>query len=107
MATYKVTFLPSGVTVAADPARYPYGRHAEPGSLLDIALSHGVEMEHACGGAGVCGTCRVLVESGMQNLSEPTEDELDTIEKQPDNAANSRLACQAVVKGDVTVRIPQ
>ena len=41
----------------------------------------------------------------MKNLSDPTEDELDTIEQQPGNAPNSRLACQAVVRGDVTVRI--
>lgn len=105
MANHRVTFLPSNVTVKADPARYPYGRHGAPGSLLDVALAHGVDIEHACGGAGVCGTCTVRVESGMENLSEPAEEELDTIEKQPDNAPNSRLACQAVVKGEVTVRL--
>lgn len=106
MATYTVRFLPSNVTVQADPARYPYGRHAAAGSLLDIALAHGVDVEHACGGAGVCGTCLVHVESGMANLSEPTDEELDTIEKQPANTPASRLACQAVVGGDVTVRLP-
>ncbi|HET6428648.1 MAG TPA: 2Fe-2S iron-sulfur cluster-binding protein [Phycisphaerae bacterium] len=105
MPVYKVTFLPSNVTVEADPAAYPYGRHGEPGSVMDVALGHGIDLEGACGGAGVCGTCMVAVEAGMENLSEPTEDELDTIERQPDNNPSSRLACQAVVRGDVTVRV--
>ena len=53
MPTYKVTFEPTGVTVEVDPALYPYTKTGLPGSLLDIALSHGVQIEHACGGVGV------------------------------------------------------
>ena len=106
MGTYKVRFEPAGVTVEVDPEQVPFGREGQPGSLLDIALSHGVDLDHACGGTGVCGTCHVIVTAGMENLSEADEDELDTIEQQPDNTADSRLACQAVVTGDVTVRIP-
>ena len=105
MATCRVTFEPAGATVEADDAHYPYGPHGEPGSLLDIALSHGVEIPHACGGSGVCGTCLVTVVAGAENLSAPDDDELDTIERQPDNTPASRLACRAVVRGDVTVRI--
>ncbi len=106
MATHKLTFQPSGVTVEADPAHYPFGRDGEPGSILDIALSHGVDIDHACAGAGVCGTCHVIVVDGMANLSEATDDELDTVEQQAGNTPESRLACQAVVNGDVTVRLP-
>ena len=107
MAQYKVTFEPAGVLVTVDPAHYPYGRHGRPGSLLDIALSHGVHIEHACGGAGACGTCHVIVTSGMEALSEPTEEEIDRVEQAPGNTCDSRLACVAVVHGDVTVRIPE
>jgi 2Fe-2S ferredoxin len=103
---HKVTFKPADVTVEVDPAQYPYGGDGEPGSLLDIALTHGVQLEHACGGAGVCGTCHIIVESGMENLSPVGDDEMDTVENAPGNTPNSRLACQAVVKGDVVVRIP-
>jgi len=106
MAKYKVTFLPANVTVEADPGEYPYGGHGQPGSLLDIALGKGVQINFACGGSGVCGTCHVIVEAGAENLSEATDDELDTVELQPGNTTQSRLACQAVVGGDVTVRIP-
>ena len=102
---FKVTYLPSGATLEVDPSQYPYGTHGEPGSLLDIALGHGVKVPLACGGVGVCGTCHVIVESGMDNLSKPTDDELDTIQMIPNNTKESRLACQALVKGDVTVRV--
>lgn len=103
---HKVTFLPAGVTVEVDPSEYPFGREGGPGSIMDVALGHGIDLEGVCGGAGVCGTCMVTVEAGMENLSEPGDDELDTIERQQDNNPNSRLACQAIVRGDVTVRLP-
>ena len=106
MPTYKVTFLPGGAVVTADPERYPYGARGEAGSILDIALAHGVEIEHACGGVGVCGTCHVIVKAGMENLSKPTDDEMDVVDAAPGCTVESRLACQAVVRGDVTVEIP-
>jgi len=106
MAKYRVTFKPAGVSVEADPDLYPYGRHGLPGSLLDIALFHGVGIEHACGGVGVCGTCHVIVEEGMDSLSEPTDDECDCVEEVPGCTLRSRLACRAIVHGDVTVSIP-
>jgi len=106
MAIYKVTFLPANVTVEVDPSLYPYGSHGEPGSVLDIAVTHGVEIEHACGGVGVCATCHIIVEKGMENLSDPSDDELDRVDYAPSSTPQSRLACMAVVKGDVTIRIP-
>ena len=106
MATCKVTFAPCGAVVEANPAHYPYGHHGRPGSILDIALSHGVAIGHACGGAGACGTCHVIVLEGMDNLSPADEDELDVVERAPGITPASRLACLAVVKGDVKVRVP-
>ncbi|MCK4602863.1 MAG: 2Fe-2S iron-sulfur cluster binding domain-containing protein [Phycisphaerae bacterium] len=106
MAKHKVTFKPAGVTVEVDPELYPYGASGRPGSLLDVALTHGVGIEHACGGVGACGTCRVIVEAGMENLSEADDDELDAVDKQPGSSLEARLACQAVVRGDVTVTVP-
>ena len=106
MAKHKVTFKPADVTLEADPELYPYGRDGEPGSLLDVALSHGVQIEHACGGNGVCGTCHVIVEDGAENLSEADDDEMDVTDAAPGHTLSSRLACRAVVRGDVTVRIP-
>ncbi|MFA6134776.1 MAG: 2Fe-2S iron-sulfur cluster-binding protein [Phycisphaerae bacterium] len=106
MARYKVRFEPRGVTVEADPALYPYGRHGRAGSILDIALTHGLEIEHACGGVGICSTCHVIVTAGMENLSPASDEELDAVDSAPGNTLNSRLACQAVVNGNVTVTVP-
>ena len=105
-STYTVTFLPMDVKVKADPAKYPYGSHGQPGSILDIALASGVEIEHACGGVGACGTCHVIVKEGMKNLSPASDEELDRVELAPGNTVNSRLACEAVVRGDVVVVVP-
>jgi len=107
MAKYTVTFEPAGVTVQVDPSDYPYGTHGRPGSLLDIALANNVDIEHACGGVGVCCTCHVIVTEGEQNLSDPEDAELDQIEMARGNTVHSRLACQAVVEGDVTVEVPE
>lgn len=107
MPKYKVTFLPADVTVEVAPAEYPYGSHGRPGSLLDIALKFGVHVEHTCGGVGACSTCHVVVKRGMDNLSPPDDEELDRVELAPGNTVDSRLACQAVVAGDVTVEVPR
>ena len=106
MGRHKVTFHPPGVTVEVDPALYPYGKHGAPGSLLDIALTHGVSIEHACAGVGVCGTCHVVVTAGAEGLSEAGDEELDRLDAVPGATLHSRLACRAVVGGDVTVTVP-
>jgi ferredoxin len=43
---------------------------------------------------GVCGTCVIEVEEGMENLSEFTEEELDFLGEQEEE----RLACQCKIK---------
>lgn len=91
-----VTFLPAGqsIEIPADT------------SILDAAIEAGVDLDHVCGGNGACTSCHVSIEAGFADLSpieEREEDKLDTIEAQ---LRTSRLACQARVRADVTVRIP-
>ncbi len=102
----KITFLPSGRTVEYDPASMAYQREGRPGSLLDVALNHGVDLRHACGGICACITCHVIVQRGDENLSPMERDEEDRIYRIPNYTLHSRLACRAVAKGDVTVYIP-
>jgi 2Fe-2S ferredoxin len=104
---YKVTFLPQNVTVEVDDAEFPLGDHGKPGSLLDIALKHGIALEHNCGGNCACTTCHVIVRSGADNLSEMDECEEDKLDQAPGLTPYSRLGCQAVVQGDVVVEIPR
>lgn len=102
----KVTFLPAGATVEFERDRLPYRQHGRPGSLLDVALNFGIELEHACGGHCACTTCHVIVRAGEQNLSPIEEAEADRLEMAAGVTLRSRLGCQAVVLGDVTVEIP-
>lgn len=102
----KVTFLPEQVTVEFEPGKLPYGHHGKPESVLDVAISEDIDLEHACGGNCACTTCHVIVKEGMENLSEADDDELDRLDMAAGLTPQSRLGCQAVVKGDVTVEIP-
>ena len=47
---FTITFLPMNVTIEVNPEKIPYGVTGQPGSILDIALAHGIEIDHACGG---------------------------------------------------------
>ena len=76
------------------------------GSLLDIALNFGVELEHSCGGNCACTTCHVVVRRGEENLTDMDEDEEDRLYLADGLTLHSRLGCQCVVTGDVTVEIP-
>lgn len=105
---YTITFLPSGRKVDVDPSKLPYDRTGLPGSILEIAMGHGVEIDHACGGVCACSTCHVIVRSGGQSTSEATDDELDQLDLAPGLTPDSRLACQCVPDGtqDLVVEIP-
>ena len=102
----KVTFTNLDKTVEFEHGKLPYEKHGKPESILDVALNFGIQLEHACGGSCACTTCHVVVKSGDDNLSEPDDDELDRVEMAPGLTTHSRLGCQAVVNGDVTVEIP-
>ena len=65
-------------------------------SILDVADEVGVSIDNACR-SGTCASCRVRLVSG--NVSMEVEDALT----QQDKAEGYILACQAKVRGDVTV----
>jgi uncharacterized 2Fe-2S/4Fe-4S cluster protein (DUF4445 family) len=69
-------------------------------TVIRAALEAGVHVNASCGGEGVCGKCRVLIEDGTVDggISEKLSVE--------DQDKGYRLACQAAVKSDLVVRIP-
>ena len=48
----------------------------------------------------------MIVKQGSQNLSEMQDDEADRLDTAWDLTPDSRLGCQAVVKGDVVCELP-
>ena len=78
--------------------------------LLEVAVENGINIEHSCGGVCACSTCHVYIESGMDRLEEPTEEEDDRVEEAPGLQINSRLSCQCgIVSEDgepIVVRVP-
>ena len=105
---YSLTFLPSGERVEVDPVEIPYDRTGQPGSILDIALAHGVALDHACGGVLACSTCHVIVRAGSEACGQASDEELDMLDQAPGVEELSRLGCQCVPNGseDVVVEIP-
>jgi 2Fe-2S ferredoxin len=83
-------------------------RRGRPGSLLQIALSHGIEIDHACGGMCACSTCHVVVRGGYDACQAPTEEEEDQLDDAYGLTPHSRLACQCVPTGaqDLVVEVP-
>ena len=104
----RITFILGGErrSFDVDLSAMPYLHHGLPASLLDVALNVGVPVEHACGGNCACTTCHVIVRSGAENLSELEDAEADRLDTAWEVTPQSRLACRAVVKGDVECEIP-
>ena len=105
---YTITFLPINVTIEVNPDDLPYGDTGLPGSILDIALKYGVDIDHACGGVCACSTCHCIVQDGEESLSEMSDGEDDQLSYAPGLTPTSRLSCQSVANGtrNLVVYIP-
>ena len=87
----KITFLPDGVTVQAKKGD----------NLLDVAAGAGIYIPASCGGDGVCGKCRVLIESGAVTSGQAAK------LSRTEHEQGYRLACQSSVVTDVVIRVPE
>lgn len=90
MKKYKVLFVPHGKEVAAENGS----------TLIRAAMDAGVHINASCGGEGVCGKCRVLIESG--EVAGGITEKLS----QEDIDKGYRLACMSAINSDLMVRIP-
>jgi uncharacterized 2Fe-2S/4Fe-4S cluster protein (DUF4445 family) len=103
---FLVVFSPSGRR----------GRFAEGTPLLEAARSLGVDIDSVCGGRALCGRCQVVITEGelakhgivsrSAHLSETGEAEL-RFRKRRGLADDRRLSCQALVRGDVAIDVPE
>lgn len=82
----------------------PVTRTDEP--ALRHIQAQGVDWMHACGAKGRCTTCRMIVLKGSEKIGPHTAAELK-YQKAGLLLQNERLACQALVIGDIVVRVPE
>jgi uncharacterized 2Fe-2S/4Fe-4S cluster protein (DUF4445 family) len=90
LTMHRIRFLPHDKEIA-----FPDGE-----SLIYAAMEAGVHVNASCGGEGLCGKCRVIIEAGEVEggISEQLSDE--------DLNKGYRLACLSLVRSDLIVRIP-
>jgi 2Fe-2S ferredoxin len=75
-------------------------------TLLEIALSNDIPIQHACGGFCACTTCKVQVQDGSHACLESMEEEEQERLSYADGVdALTRLSCQSKVVSDLTVQV--
>ena len=90
MSEHSVLFLPHNKKVTV-----PQGHN-----LIRCAMDAGVHINASCGGEGVCGKCRVIVEEGE------VEGGISAKLKKEDQEKGYCQACLATVSSDVVIRVP-
>ena len=90
-----------------DPGAPPDTGTGQPGSILDILVSNDFAIDHICGGQCECTTCHVWVRAGAEHIPAPEPQEEDRLDLADGLRPESRLSCQAVPRGDITLQIPE
>jgi uncharacterized 2Fe-2S/4Fe-4S cluster protein (DUF4445 family) len=90
MVMHRIRFLPHDKEIM-----FPDGER-----LIQAAMEAGVHVNASCGGEGLCGKCRVIIETGdvEGGISEKLSED--------DRERGYRLACLSLIKSDLIVRIP-
>lgn len=77
--------------------------------VMEIIRANGVALGAECGGASVCGKCRVRVDPAWRDrLHDPRDEELDRLDEHF-AGDDERLSCQLIFSEDLnglTVRLP-
>jgi uncharacterized 2Fe-2S/4Fe-4S cluster protein (DUF4445 family) len=82
---------------------HPHNREAviaKGANVLRAAMEAGVYIQASCGGEGICGKCKVLIEKGE------VESERDPKISEEEYGGGFKLACKTFVLSDVEVRVP-
>ncbi|MCC5789372.1 MAG: (2Fe-2S)-binding protein [Opitutales bacterium] len=76
--------------------------------VLDTLLAKNCNVMMACGGQGICATCHVYINKGMESLTPMGDRERRTLGLITGAGENSRLSCQCRVLGEgVEVQLPE
>ncbi len=90
MEKHRILFLPHNVEIFVEKGE----------NLIRAAIQAGVHINASCGGEGVCGKCRVIIEEGSVDGGITEKLDREDIEK------GYRQACISSVLSDLVVRIP-
>jgi 2Fe-2S ferredoxin len=63
-------------------------------NLMEFLKGNDYDVMATCGGLALCATCHVEIVSGLDLLSEITNDELIMLDTLPNITEKSRLSCQ-------------
>lgn len=74
--------------------------------VLKHLQNHQIDWMFACGGKGRCTTCKFELRSNPDALESDTDAET-RYRRQGALRQNERLACQAKLKGDIRIRVPE
>jgi len=76
--------------------------------LIEGLLARDVNPKMLCGRRGICATCHVYIDEGLDALSPPSAREKMVLMMLTGGAPNSRLSCQAKCQdGNIKVRMPE
>ena len=90
MSHFKVLFLPQKKEAEIE----------EGENLIRAGIKAGVHINASCGGEGVCGKCRVIIEEGT------VDDGITEMLSEEEVQKGYRQACLAKVKSNLVVRVP-
>jgi ferredoxin len=106
MFTYPLKYPLMAKTVRLEPITQETSVETN-GNLLSVLINKDLDVLRECGGRGMCATCHVYVQEGMDSLSPVNRREQRTLEVITSCKPNSRLACQArVLQNGVVVELP-
>lgn len=95
MTMPRVTLKPSGRVLEA-PRKI---------NLLKFLHDQGIPVGSACGGKGLCASCKLEVLNGEKNLSRPKDKELELLERNG-LGTQVRISCQCTILGDIEISAP-
>ncbi|MFA7283071.1 MAG: ASKHA domain-containing protein [Candidatus Omnitrophota bacterium] len=91
MRKFKIIFRPDNLTVEAEEGK----------TVLDAAVSAGIDINSSCGGEGTCGKCKVRVLKGAPDI-------LTSGLISPRERKNKVFpACLTVIRGDLEIEVPE
>ena len=95
MSKFTIIFQPEGKRVEIE----------EGNSILAAALKTGIDLTSICGGKGICGKCKVIINdiTAVNQISNKEKEFLTPTELED----NVRLACHTKVIGNLVVKVPE